>query len=305
MKLETLCCIILFMFSNNYVQDSLKNSDQKKDQVAQTQIGQQDYYRILLEKTEQQNKAIMDTFYWSIGSILTILIAIIGTSLWYNYRYSNKEVENIIIAAERKVDDLEIRLKETIRNDFDKFSSELKNEIKQETENNLSLYKEQLKNYNKAYDDRFSLINENLEGFKDMQKTVSNNLKQHIDFSAKVLENDIYKNSGRLWYLEGVKGNALSSFIRSATIKNDLGWETKYILNDITKVLNEMDFINTIDKESLFQLLSEIKDNEKQKNIIKERVGSLEVYDLNSTQKSYSKPTPPNVADTFNKKEND
>lgn len=119
------------------------------DQQTQTknEITELEYYQKLLEQSESHNQELIGALYTIITLTVGILITIILSSIWYNYRFSKKEVQNIIDLAEKKVDELESKVLSNIKGDVSSLEKSIKEDISLLQQD---MFKENLKTYKES-----------------------------------------------------------------------------------------------------------------------------------------------------------
>ncbi|MFA9190836.1 hypothetical protein AAGV28_05570 [Flavobacterium sp. FZUC8N2.13] len=196
-------------------------------------ISELDFYKLLAEQVQKDNETYISLTQWTLSISFAFLLAIIGSQIFFNYRINKKEIDYI-------------------RKDLDEKISELKNDINQ--------------SINSKFDDLEKGLKKDMtKEFIEMKKTLFSDFKSHKEYlklkleiqekslkqDLKALEKEVEQNKGDLWKLKGVESNALSSFVKSASLQIELNRDPKYILDEINTVLGNMEEINSYDFERL------------------------------------------------------
>lgn len=204
-------------------------------------LSELDYYRLILQEAKSSNQIYVSLIQWVIGISFALLLAIIGSQIFFNYRINKKEIEYIKKDIDEKLVELKSSLDKSIEDKFNVLKKEFVDQFNK-NENQLS--------------DKLEKKFSTLERFTELEiKLVEGSMNQKI----KGLEKETEKNSGDIWKLKGVESNALSNFIRSAIIEIDLKQEVKYTLNEIIGLLSNIEEVNTYDYERLESLIDKIK----------------------------------------------
>jgi hypothetical protein len=225
------------------------------------------------EKTEQlvhenqllsnQKSEIVDVLKWSIGSILIIIIALLGSSVYFNFRLSRKEIDNINKGIELEIKNFKIDLEknisekiaefeksnnvstENIRERFVILEKELNTKIDRDNTKLLDGFQNQLDEFNSNYRQQVSTIekslssqimtNENLveqlknsllEKINSNSEKIDNNNKYVLELIEKVKKSitaSIERNAGYMWEARNVLSNALNAYRRECEIHIELG----------------------------------------------------------------------------------
>lgn len=256
--------------SNNAGKDSIKNLQiiVEDNKAQKNQFSEATVYEKLYESEKENNEKLLSAVYWTLGTSITFLIAIFGGQIFFNWRVNKKEIDYIKKDIEEKIGQLKADLllginqnnkdnSSTIRSAFEKLEKESKSRIEE-------LFEEK----SKIFDIKEELIDLKIDSFK---KDYETNLKR--------LKIDVEKNQGDLWILKGVERNALSRYVECAILNIEVGYEAKYILDDIIGLLNKIDEIHIMDENDLNRLIGLLTDKySNQKDKIKELYINKPVY---------------------------
>lgn len=220
--------------------DSLKTNIKVVDTLVtkskDVSFSELDYYKILVEKLQSDNNALISLIQWTLGISLVFLIAIIGSQIFFNYRINKKEVDFIKKDFNEKIAELQNSINSDIDSKID--------EIRKSTNDNKLETSIELK---KLLADKFKSFKENLILRLENNKASS---EQEIKSILKEIE----KNEGDIWKLKGVGTNALSSYIKSAFLQLELKTDLHYILNEINEVLGGLEEIENVNYNNLTEL---------------------------------------------------
>lgn len=216
-------------------------------------------YELLYQNSESAQDRLVSTIQWSVGLFLAIIAAVIGSQIFFNYRINKEEVSRIESDLDGKVSALR---------------AELFKAVAEKQETGLGALQAEI-------DEKIKAVSTGLEkAARVSQLETEVSVKVHEN-ELKRLKADIEKNDARLWLVEGVKGNALSAFVRSASIQLELGYELKYSLADVIKTLDSMDRLSDHDLSSLRRLLKDLPDKyATQKKRIEAGIEGKPVYRL-------------------------
>ena len=134
-------------------------------------------------------------------------------------------------------------------------------------------------------DEKARSISDALEKVARGNQTITEVKLNSHERDFKRLEADIENNDARLWLLEGVKGNALSAFVRSALIQLEMGYELKYSLGDVIGTLENMDSLSDRDLAMVKDLTSKLPSKYRaQRDRLKTGVEGKPVYKLGESR---------------------
>ncbi|MCH8078519.1 MAG: hypothetical protein IIA06_01920 [Proteobacteria bacterium] len=219
------------------------------------------FYRILYENSVEANDRIIKTMQWAIGLIVTFILLLLGSQVFFNYRISKEEIRTIKSDLEERFVTLMSTINENINETSNKnmedlrqinqrSESDLKNNIKLQLEDKEKLYESIVESYNKDND----------------------LLKMKLEYKIDNINIEINKLEGHVWRLRGVDSNALSRFISVAESEIERNYEEKYALKDIIVTLKLVKKISVDDYDNLTKLLPKIS---KENKVIKDEIWTL------------------------------
>ena len=216
--------------------DSLAAAPGGRERVDQQRLDEA--YELLYQNSENSQDRLVSTIQWSVGLFLAIIAAVIGSHIFFNYRINKEEVDRIEAALDGKVSALRAELFKTVSDKHAAGLASLQAEV----------------------DEKVKAVSAGLEKANRISQIETEVAVKVQENELKRLKADIEKNDARLWLIEGVKGNALSAFVRSASLQLELGYELKYSLADVVKTLDSMDRLSDHDVSSLRRLLRDLPD---------------------------------------------
>lgn len=235
--MKNILLILIFQFSilTFGQKDSTKIQSIKSTNIVEkkSNISELDYYKLLAEQVQKDNETYISLTQWTLGLSFAFLLAIIGSQIFFNYRINKKEIDYIRKDLDEKISELKNDINQSINSKFDDLEKKLK---KDTTKESIEMKKT-----------LFSDFKAHKEYLKLELQIQEKSLKQDL----KALEKEVEQNKGDLWKLKGVESNALSSFVKSASLQIELNRDPKYILDEINTVLGNMGEINSYDYERL------------------------------------------------------
>lgn len=220
----------------------------------------------LLEKQnielKEQKSEIVEILKWSIGSIIIIIIALFGSSFYFNFRLSKKELDNVNKGIELDIKNQKIEFEkflnekiiefndknkeniDKINSSFNELVKEINSSIKKDNsslidrfQNQLdefnSNYRQQIKTIEKSFNSQIKSTQQLFENEKEVlfEKIESNskkiesnnsNLQKEINYTEKTIRASIQRNAGYYWETTGVLSNSLRSYMNECNIYLDL-----------------------------------------------------------------------------------
>jgi hypothetical protein len=86
-------------------------------------------YKLLYENNLQANEKILQTVYWSIGSIFFVLLALVGANWWTSHKGYKQDIENIAKETRAQMESIERQHSETIQNRINDINQEIRDEL--------------------------------------------------------------------------------------------------------------------------------------------------------------------------------
>lgn len=274
----------MFSISSYPQQDSLV-SDLKKIEVSNIEGNDiAEIYKLLYENTKEANVRILSTIYWALGGIITVILAIIGSSVFFNFRFNKVEVENISNRALTKIEEAKNRYANEIEEKLNEFILSTKNSIKNNENELATTYKELLKSYSENFNSQIKTNKESTEEkLKNIEKSISTNdqlnderikvLKSDFDYTIKTQEIRIFHNEAELWNVREVYANALRYYIKECSVglEIDYDWLIELRSKKICETIESMDSLDDGLRKELNEFLDKIPEeyDEEKSAIIK------------------------------------
>ena len=236
------------------------------------------------------NEKILNTVYWALSSFLFVLLAIIGSNLYYNYHFNKKKYDDLIEKHQKQYDEQKVTLLNKIIDELDiafkditekniAFKKEIDEELKQDRKVVSEDYKERLTVFSNNLSEQTTTIKSGLDDYKNiMTKQVSfveaglASMKDSIEKDLKSLQRKIDESIGRVWKVMERYHIAITYYLDQAIIEIDLKqfYSLKYTLRYIIEILEKSTKIYDLDLARIDTLLPLIPDNliEDKKKII-------------------------------------
>jgi hypothetical protein len=185
--------------------DSVKNVLLLEERARQNQAYTKEIeiYKALVDQAKDENYNLRETHHWFIGTCIGFILLILGSQIFYNVQLNTKKFEAIRETVTADIEKAKNELTESIKNDFKTLSK-----------------------------DHRVMIFEKFETYDTIRER-----------KLKEMEADIEKLEAEIWLLKGVESNALTGYIRTVDTLLDLNKDVKYVLDDISKVLEKIDEI--------------------------------------------------------------
>lgn len=218
-------------------------------------------YKLLYENASKANDKYISLTQWTLGITLTIIIAVIGSQIFFNYRLNNEKIRSLKSELDEQLAQFRLEITQA--------SNEEMNRASNRQDERVSALEARLKEYYKNRAARMSRLSElHLEA-----------QKREIDSDLKDLKIDVEKSRGDIWALKGVKSNALTNYITTALLLIEKNREEKYLLDDIIELLNNLDEVSKSDYDAINDLVSKIRPvNKSQRDNIEKAIANKPVY---------------------------
>lgn len=275
MKKLSLAFTIFLVTGMCFGQNSSHKIDTTISTISDSRINTVVDYQLLYENQKEYTSDIITTVYWALSSIMLIILAIIGSNIFFNFRFNQKLFKE---------------LEDKLRNDFSqvgndliKISADQITNYKEKSSNDILEYKQEiiklLQSSSKQLDDKYEDkidnltkgLNKHLESSKmvyvenlnqltqdynERLSTASKNITKQMEATQKLLDernsnlnNSIKKINNKLENLN----NNLEKY------KNDsVGFVKSEITNLKHDVLESIKYEDNIIKMGLYQISSEV-----------------------------------------------
>jgi len=219
-----------------------------------SELTKEDYYKLLYENTKDSNEMILNTVYWSIGSLFTILLVLVGGNVIVNYRLNEKKVEAIRREVINEINNLKIESSKTasefmtvsLENIKARLDADVRDINKTITEQTQSLYQATIKNIESVSKNMDATLKENEV---KVEKTLTQ-LKRMIDENSArdhKKENEsrlrLLEIQGEIDLLQGHPTNALNKFLEHAKLSLELGRSLDYPVKTLLDTIEKCTWI--------------------------------------------------------------
>lgn len=221
-------------------------------------------YKLLYENAIESQNRLIATVRWAVGIVITIVIAVIGAQIFFNYRISKQEIK-----------ELKSEVEQSQRNRFNEFTEEQNSKI-ESVEREID---RKIGEFRDRQDERFSNLNRLVDLRIDQESNIVDRLQDRLKRDHNRLKAEIGRNSARLWRLEDVPSNALVSYIEAAQILQAQGRNLEYILDDISDLITDMDSALDTTIKDAERFLSQLpEDYSDRASRIKQQLEGLDSY---------------------------
>lgn len=259
-------------------------------------------YEQLYLNQKETNEKLLSLLTTALTLIVGIIIAIIGTSIFYNYRFNKKEYELLTRENQSTINEIHNNLKEETIKTVDKLLDKLSQEndkkfdqINESYKSNYDALRDSLKtiitHFKEDYDNRISESKSRIEELEKENKEISDNLKSDLRFNEKQIRKDLLDIQGELYKLKDWSSLALGSFTDQAIlcIETNNQWQLEYVLTDIIeqieKVISKNDTITPERKRRIEFLLSELPNEYKiEKDKIKDKYKKITIKEIQTSK---------------------
>jgi polyhydroxyalkanoate synthesis regulator phasin len=217
--------------------------------------------QLLYDNSRQANESILTTLHFSLGLVAAFILALVGSQIFFNYRINKEEINSIRSDIDSQISTLSARLLEDMTRQLQSSEANLNSKIEEKTK----------------------LIEAKDEVRKTDIETIRNSFNA-LERKINTIEITLEESTGHLWNLRGVDANALSSFIKTATLKIKQKKNPTYTLDDIIKSLGQLRDIYIDDYSALDELVKKIpKECEDQQKKIDDIFRTKPVYEFLDT----------------------
>ncbi|MBU6122594.1 hypothetical protein [Hymenobacter siberiensis] len=202
---------------------------------------ERDLYKLMYENSANANEKLLTLTQWTLGVSLAIVLGIIASQVFFNYRINRQELDAISNGIQGQIDRLQLEIAQKFTEEVSKANSSLE-----------SSKTELTRSVNALIEAQFT-VNE-----KALERELRNQ-KGELMLEIRQLRRLAKKNEGDIWNLKNVKSNALSCFIEVAELETGLLMDEKYTLKEIVQLLTELDEVMHTTHDKLEALLPKIR----------------------------------------------
>lgn len=254
--------------------------------------------RDLYDNQKETNDKLLSLLTTSLTLIVGIIIAVIGTSIFYNYRFNKKEYELLTKENKNTLNEMHneliastnSKLEKTIENftsEIDKRFEQINNTYK----TNIETIKESLNTivllFRKDIDKQIDGITKQIEANSSEIKDFSDTAKKDVQYNAKSLKKDLLDLQGEIYIMKEWYTLALNTFVNQGLLCVELNqtWQLEYILGDIInammKVIEKDNSITPDNKKDIEKLLPTIPDYlSREKEVITKNYQKIKIKEI-------------------------
>lgn len=294
MKYILTTLMILMIGVNSYsLKDTSKLIETIKTVDIETQfdkdkptINSENYYKLLYENSKNESEKYVSLLTTALTVIIALIIAIIGSSFFYNYRFNKKEFELITTETTDKIKEIQKELLKESKVEIESLTKDNKVKINEEFGKISETYKtnfETLKDslntilvsFKNDVDKRLDYHDEKIKELENSISVLEKKAKEDLKLNEKSLNIDVLDIKGEVYVMKGWDSLALSTFVDQANlcVETNNKWRLKYIVDDIensiNKIIEKHGTMTTATKLNIEKLIPEIPTNlsDKMKNI--------------------------------------
>jgi hypothetical protein len=272
-----LLMIIFFSFifdpSVNFAEE--KQADSEK-------LTSEETYKLLYENSQEVNGKILDTIYWALGGMVTVILLFIGTNAYFNNKTSKSEIENLTNEYKRKLQDSANDIENKLEQNFNQF----KDKLREDMNSNIQIFNtqqmDQINNYKDSFQIQLDAVGKqinsrvsDIEGVNNVQSNEikeshkklseeltkkSNNLKYDYERRIKILNIEVLESNAEIAKLKGVPVNALRNYIRAGTVRLEVGFSLDYTFKWIIEMVKTIKNVEPDIRRELAVLLEKADD---------------------------------------------
>jgi hypothetical protein len=257
----------------------------------------ENYYRLLYDNSKKETEKYVNLLTTALTVIVALIIAIVGSSFFYNYRFNKKEFELITNETADKIKEVQKELIRQTKEEIEVLTKENKERLNEEFgkisdtyKTNFDTLKDSLKtilmSFRQDVDKRLDAHDKTFKELENAISTLEETAKENLKFNEKGLKIDLLDIKGELYVMKGWHSLALSCFVDQANfcIETYNKWRLEFIVDDIVssinKVIEDDDTITTSIKLNIEKLIPEIPASlSDKKKSIEENYKKLKIKD--------------------------
>ncbi len=279
-------CVALFIcfYKVNNIEHNITSMQNTNTGTLQNNISQTEAYKLMYENQKDSNSKIIETVYWALGALATVILGIIGTNVFFNFRVNKKDIESITNNMNTTVEQIKGDMYKIIQTKIDDYIQR----SGQKFENDFLVFEQKQDAQIKLFSDNLdSKINSVVETLKTNISTNYSEQNRKYDTLTKSINTKYIELQiiicdciAQLWMLRHVNANSIIYYVRKGEFQLEIGRDVELTLNEIIKILKETSSLSTyyseinkfinklpdcyeIQKETIIKLVQEIRDTEK------------------------------------------
>lgn len=204
-------------------------------------------YKLLYEVQKSYSSDILSTVYWSLGSILGLLVFFLGSNVFFYYRFNKKGYEKFVAETNERIDAQERGLAAKL----DSKNKEYFDKLELSNNERIGMFSEVIEKQIETLEERIKLVSEqNKSSLKLMETSLKHELHELDErFSKDICDNitvikknhndskfDILGLEADIWDLTKVFANSLTYRINQLIMVNNsevADWKYEFVLKDI------------------------------------------------------------------------
>lgn len=306
----TTLILLLFMFSTYSFNDTTEIDPKPKAADLKTQtesdkskIDAENYHRLLYENSKKESDKYISLLTTALTVIIALIIAIIGSSFFYNYRFNKKEFELITTETADKIKEVQKELLRQTKGEIENLTKENREKINEEFgkisdtyKTNFETLKDSLKtilmSFKQDVDKKLDSHDKTINELENSISALEESAKKDLKLNEKSLKIDLLDIKGDLYVMKDWYGLALSTFVDQANLCVETGnkWRLEFIVDDIEnaidKIIEKNDTMTTSTKLNIEKLLTEIPSNlSNKKKIIQEKYKRVIIKDYKPSKR--------------------
>lgn len=250
--------ITLFFLISTPIENPQTQPDSTINDKAQIVNKSTTDYEELYKLSQTYNEKILNTVYWAIGGIFAAIIGIIGSNIFFNYRFNRKEIENIIQKYDGKFESLKNEHSNYIKEQFSTFKESTTESLNDKADSNLEDYKEKVNLVKSTFDEKFSSIKNTVEKNEEVNSKKLAELESLFNRKVNEIGTILHEHGAKLYRMEGKKSFAIDSYLNAGLNRLDEDGDVFTTLYHISNLLQKSEKIYKTHKAKLKKFLDKV-----------------------------------------------
>lgn len=262
------------------------------------------YYKNMYENAKETNDKLLNLLVTALTILIGVIIAIIGSSIFYNYRFNKKEYELLTKETTNKLNQAQDELKQKTKVEIDKLIEKTNSQIDKKFDQISDTYKsnyetirESLKtivlSFKEDIESKQNDFSKKIEKLENQSENSLEDIKSTIDHNDKRLELDIYDLRGMLYMHKKWYSNALYVYVDKSLLCIELNstyqleFNLPNLIEAIEKTIETKGTITSNTKSKIEKLLKEIPDYfSQEKEIISKLYPEIIIKELEPSKRN-------------------
>ncbi|OFX87818.1 MAG: hypothetical protein A2W99_16010 [Bacteroidetes bacterium GWF2_33_16] len=276
----------------------------KNNALSEKEPKEDKLYQVMYEDSKSINSKLLTLLTNSLTVIIAVIIAIIGSSFFYNYRFNKKEYELLTKETTNKIEEAKSKMLEETKREIEKYTDYSKDkiderftQIKESNKSNIDTIKESLNtiisSFKQEFDSKQETQSKKIELVEKEISRLDKSTDENITLREKELRFSILDLQGQVYELREWFSLCLTTNVRRALLANEIHrqWQFEYILPDIVdlidKVLKKNDSITSNNKYDIEKLMEIIPSQfESYKKKIADSYGKIRIQEVDLPKKN-------------------